>query len=41
MNLFQITGNVPGHGVTELLKSPSVAEAAAKLNGTGDELMGI
>jgi aldose 1-epimerase len=40
MNLFQITGNVPGHGVTELLKSPSVAEAAEKLNGTGDDAYG-
>jgi len=40
MNLFQITANVPGHGVTELLKSPSVAEAAEKLNGVGDDAFG-
>ncbi len=40
MNVFQITGNVPGHGVTELLKSPSVAEASKVLNGTGDDAYG-
>ena len=33
MNLFQITANLPGKGVVSLLASPSVADAAAKLNG--------
>ena len=30
MNLFQLTANLPGKGEMNFLKSPSVAEAAAK-----------
>lgn len=33
MNLFQITANLPGKGVTNLFFAPSLTEAAAKLNG--------
>ncbi len=33
MNLFQITANLPGKGVISVFASPSVADAAAKLNG--------
>jgi aldose 1-epimerase len=40
MNLFQLTANLPGKGEVELLKSPSIAEAAAKLNGEGDDAYG-
>jgi galactose mutarotase-like enzyme len=40
MNLFQLTANLPGRGEVNLLKSPSVAEAAQKLNGTGDDAYG-
>jgi len=32
-NLFQITANLPGKGPVKLFASPSVEEAAAKLNG--------
>ena len=36
-NMFQITANLPGRGEVNLLASPSVEEAAGKLNGgTGD-----
>lgn len=38
MNLFQITANIPGKGVTDIFFAPSLSEAAAKLNGgPGDE----
>jgi aldose 1-epimerase len=40
MNLFQLTANLPGRGEVELLKSPSLAEAAALLNGMGDDAFG-
>jgi aldose 1-epimerase len=40
MNLFQVTANLPGKGEVNLLKSPSVAEAAEKLNGQGDDAYG-
>ncbi|HEX3438305.1 MAG TPA: aldose 1-epimerase [Pseudacidobacterium sp.] len=40
MNLFQITANVPGKGEVELLASPSVEEAAQKLNGGPADLNG-
>jgi len=33
MNLFQITANIPGKGEVQVFASPSVEEAAAKLNG--------
>ena len=40
MNVFQITANIPGKGEVQLLKSPSVAEAASQLNGTGPDEFG-
>jgi aldose 1-epimerase len=40
MNVFQMTANLPGKGVTNLLFSPSLTEAAAKLTGTGDDAFG-
>src|SRR5579862_8175347 len=33
MNLFQITANIPGKGEVQVFASPSLEEAAAKLNG--------
>ena len=32
-NLFQITANLPGKGLVQLFASPSIEEAAGKLNG--------
>src|ERR1700761_946545 len=40
MNVFQITADIPGKGETPLLKSPSVAEAARQLTGTGKDRWG-
>ncbi len=40
MNLFQVTANIPGKGETDVLSSPSLADAAAKLNGQGDDQYG-
>ncbi len=40
LNTFQITANLPGNGETELLRSPSLEEAAQKLNGQGDDAFG-
>src|SRR5579863_4739969 len=40
LNVFQITANLPGKGETELLRSPSLEEAAQKLNGQGDDIFG-
>jgi aldose 1-epimerase len=38
MNVFQITANLPGKGEIDVLASPSLSDAAAKLNGgPGDE----
>lgn len=38
MNVFQITANLPGKGQIDVLASPSLSDAAAKLNGgPGDE----
>ena len=39
MNLFQVTANIPGKGETDVLSSPSLADAAAKLNGQGETAM--
>src|SRR5277367_6474407 len=33
MNLFQVTANIPGKGEVQVFASPSVEDAAAKLNG--------
>jgi aldose 1-epimerase len=33
MNLFQVTANIPGKGAVEVLASPTLAEAASKLDG--------
>ncbi|MGA7315887.1 MAG: aldose 1-epimerase [Silvibacterium sp.] len=40
MNLFQITANIPGKGEVEVLWSPSLADAAGKLNGGPDDQNG-
>ena len=40
LNTFQITANLPGKGETELLRSPSLEEAAQKMNGQGDDAYG-
>lgn len=40
MNLFQITANVPGKGEVQVLASPSLEEAASKLNGEGADANG-
>lgn len=40
MNVFQITANIPGKGQVEVLASPSLADAAAKLNGGPDDQYG-
>jgi galactose mutarotase-like enzyme len=40
MNVFQITANIPGRGITELLFSPSIQDASQKLNGGPDDLNG-
>ena len=40
LNTFQIMANLPGKGETELLRSPSLDEAAQKLNGQGDDTFG-
>jgi aldose 1-epimerase len=40
LNTFQITANLPGKGEAELLRSPSLDEAAQKLNGQGDDAFG-
>ena len=40
LNTFQITANLPGKGETELLRSPSLQEASARMNGQGDDAFG-
>ncbi|MGC2399691.1 MAG: aldose 1-epimerase [Acidobacteriaceae bacterium] len=40
MNMFQVTAAIPGKGEVPLLHSPSVAEAAARLTGTGRDELG-
>jgi aldose 1-epimerase len=40
MNLLQITANIPGHGVTNVLFAPSLEEAKSKLNGEGADKNG-
>jgi galactose mutarotase-like enzyme len=40
MNVFQITANIPCKGTVPLLRSPSIAEAAGQLNGTGADEFG-
>ena len=41
MNVFQITANIPGKGEIPLLNSPSVAQAANRLNGAGPDRYGL
>ncbi len=41
MNVFEITANIPGKGEIPLLDSPSVAEAASHLTGTGRDQYGL
>jgi len=40
LNTFQITANLPGRGETELLRSPSLQEAAQQMTGRGDDAFG-
>jgi aldose 1-epimerase len=40
MNMFQVTAAIPGKGEVPLLHSPSLAEAAARLTGTGRDQLG-
>jgi aldose 1-epimerase len=40
MNLFQITANIPGKGEVPVFASPSLTDAAAKLNGGPDDTNG-
>jgi galactose mutarotase-like enzyme len=40
MNVFQITANLPGKGEIPVLASPTLEEAAAKLNGGPDDVEG-
>ncbi len=40
MNVFQVTALIPGEGEVELLESPSVAEAARRMTGTGEDRFG-
>jgi galactose mutarotase-like enzyme len=40
MNVFQVTAMIPVKGEVELLESPSVAEAASKMTGTGPDEFG-
>jgi aldose 1-epimerase len=40
MNVFQITANVPGKGEIPVLASPTLEDAAAKLNGGPDDQNG-
>jgi aldose 1-epimerase len=40
MNVFQITANVPGKGEIPILASPTLEEAASKLNGGPDDQFG-
>ncbi len=41
MNLFQITANLPGKGEIHVLASPSLEEAAQKLDGGPDDVHGV
>ncbi|HTZ56482.1 MAG TPA: aldose 1-epimerase [Acidobacteriaceae bacterium] len=40
MNMFQITAAIPGKGEIPLMHSPSLAEAASRLTGTGRDALG-
>jgi galactose mutarotase-like enzyme len=40
MNVFQITANVPGKGEIPIMASPTLEEAASKLNGGPDDQYG-
>jgi galactose mutarotase-like enzyme len=40
MNVFQITANIPGKGMVNVLASPAVSDAAQKFTGTGDDAYG-
>lgn len=41
MNVFQVTAMIPGKGEVQLLESPTVAEAARLLTGTGRDKFGV
>ena len=40
LNTFQITANLPGRGETELMRSPSLEEAAKQMTETGEDAFG-
>jgi aldose 1-epimerase len=40
MNMLQVTATIPGKGEIPLLRSPSVADAASRLTGTGMDQLG-
>jgi aldose 1-epimerase len=40
MNMFQVTAAIPGKGEIPLMHSPSLAEAAGQLTGTGKDELG-
>jgi aldose 1-epimerase len=40
MNMFQVTASIPGKGEVPLMHSPSLADAASKLTGTGRDALG-
>jgi aldose 1-epimerase len=40
MNMFQVTAAIPGKGEIPLMHSPSIADAAKQLSGTGRDQMG-
>jgi aldose 1-epimerase len=40
MNMLQVTAAIPGKGEIPLLRSPSVADAASRLTGTGMDQLG-
>jgi aldose 1-epimerase len=40
MNMLQITANIPGRGLTNVLFAPSLSEAQSKLNGEGADKNG-
>ena len=40
-NMFQITANLPGKGEVSLLASPTLEEAASKLNGGSGDAFGV
>ena len=40
MQIFQVTAYIPGRGITDLLVSPTLEQAATMMTGTGDDQYG-